>query len=83
MKLQYLTRVGDCAADAKLCMSGNIRQLVNMIQYLASMTAGSSSLPYDPTRLESLKLDIEYVLSKLKALAERVDQLRGEVRKHY
>ena len=81
MKLQYLTCLGDCAADAELCMTGNIRQLANMIQYSASMTAGTSSLPYDPTRLESLKIDIEYVLSKLKGLAERINQLRGEVRK--
>ena len=82
MKLQYLTRLGDYATDAELCMSGNIRQLANMIQYLASMTAGSSSLPYDPIRLESLKLDVEYVLSKLKSLAERINGLRGEIRKH-
>ena len=75
MKLQYLTRLGDSAADAELCISGNIRQLANMIQYLASMTAGSSSLPYDPTRIESLKLDVEYVLSKLKSLAERINGL--------
>ena len=64
-------------------MSGNIRQLANMIQYVASMSGGSSSLPYDPTRLESLKLDIQYVLSKLKDLAERITKLRGEVRKHF
>ena len=82
MKLQYLNRLGDCAAMAELCMSGNIGQLASMSQYLASMTAGSSSLPYDPTRLESLKLDIEYVLSKLNGLAERIIKLRGEVRKH-
>ncbi|KAK0510727.1 hypothetical protein JMJ35_007159 [Cladonia borealis] len=78
-KLQYLNRLGDCAADAELCMSGNISQLANMIQYLTSMTGGSSSLPYDLTRLESLKLDIEYVLSKLKDLAERITKLRGEI----
>ena len=82
-KIQYLNRLGDCAADAELCMSGNISQLANMIHYLTSMTAGLSSLPYDPTRLESLKLDIQYVLSELKDLAERIIKLRGEVRKHF
>ena len=47
------------------------------------MTAGSSSLPYDSARLELLKLDLQYVLLKLKDLAERIKKLRGEVRKHF